>query len=89
MVTLCIKTLAKANHITLDSQVRNLIIYIYNSETLIFHKKKRINYVNITRLLTRFPEEQIIKGLQIATNSIKNDFFTLSYLVRIIDKANK
>lgn len=63
--------------------------FIYNSETLIFHKKKKLNYVNIMRLLYRFDEEQIIKGLKSATNNVKNDFFTLSYLVKIIDKIDK
>lgn len=83
-----------SNH-KISSNLYNTILdcnknnHIYNSETLIFHKKKRLNYVNITRLLTKFSEEQIIKGLQIAADSIKNDFFTLSYLIKIIDKISE
>ena len=83
-----------SNH-KISSNLYNTILdcnknnHIYNSETLIFHKKKRLNYVNITRLLAKFSEEQIIKGLQIAADSIKNDFFTLSYLIKIIDKISE
>lgn len=59
--------------------------FIYDSETLIYHKNKKLNYINIIRLLKRFDENQIIKGLLFATENIKNNFFTLSYLIKIID----
>lgn len=60
--------------------------FIYNSETLVSKKNKKLNHVNIKRLLNKFDESQIIKGLLFATENINNDFFTLSYLIKIIDK---
>ena len=61
--------------------------YIKNSQTLRFKKKDKINFINIKRLQDEFNEDELLLGLSEAKELINNDFYTLSYLSKIIRKV--
>lgn len=43
-----------------------------------------LNYLNIMILLEQFDEETLIKGLNLITNQLDRDFYTLSYIIKFI-----
>lgn len=51
-------------------------------------KQMSLHKVNIIRLLDNFTENELIKGLDLATTSIDKDFTSLSYFIPYIRKAN-
>lgn len=60
--------------------------YILKSEVIRFKKKKKLNTINIIKLLNNFTEKELIYGLKKAKDDINNDFYTLSYLINFISK---
>ena len=48
-----------------------------------------IHKLNIMLLTERFGEEAVISGLKRISTEIERDFFTLSYIVRLLDKYSK
>lgn len=62
-------------------------IYIKNSQTLIFKKKGKINAINIIKLQKEFNEHELLLGLSEAEKLISKNFYTLSYLSKIIKKV--
>lgn len=59
-------------------------IYIKKSEILFYKKAKKLNSINIIRLLNEFSESELTEGLIAASKEINKDFFTLSYLTKYI-----
>ncbi|WP_224972702.1 pentapeptide repeat-containing protein [Acinetobacter oleivorans] len=47
-------------------------------------KKNRINLIALKKLVDKFGEEMLIKSLPLLPNIIKNQFYTLSYLEKIL-----
>lgn len=43
-----------------------------------------LNYLNIMILLEQFDEETLIKGLNLITDQLDRDFYTLSYIIKFI-----
>ena len=43
-----------------------------------------LNYLNIMILLDQFDEETLIKGLNLITDQLDRDFYTLSYIIKFI-----
>lgn len=68
----------------ISNAVRNP--FIMESEVLVLKKKKRINTINIERLLKEFSEEQLIIGLELAKAKVNKKFHTLSYITSFIKK---
>jgi hypothetical protein len=60
--------------------------YIKNSQVLVFNKKHALNLVNILKLKEKFLQAELIFGLKTAQETISKDFYTLSYLVRFIQR---
>lgn len=51
-------------------------------------KPLSLNKINIILLLDNFTEDEIIRGLHLATKSIDKNFSSISYFVPYIEKAN-
>lgn len=54
------------------------------SSRLLDTKEGALNYLNIMILLENFDEETLIKGLNFITTEVDRDFYTLSYIIKLI-----
>ena len=54
------------------------------SSRLLDTKEGALNYLNIMILLENFDEETLIKGLNFITAEVDRDFYTLSYIIKLI-----
>lgn len=54
------------------------------SSRLLDTKDGSLNYLNIMILLENFDEEKLIKGLNFITAEVDRDFYTLSYIIKLI-----
>ena len=61
--------------------------YIVRSGVLCLDRGDQLFLVNIKRLLDRFTEDELTTGLKLATQQIRTNFYTLSYLIAFFDRA--
>lgn len=71
-----LKQMTKAERKNYQRQMQN-----NQKESFVFH------YVNLTRLLRIYSENEVIKGLHLAANSIDRNFASLSYFVPYLKRA--
>ena len=75
--------------IEISEELKNSALNTFNnkfvkSSRVLDTKEGELNYLNIMLLLENFDEETLIKGLDYITNTLDRDFYTLSYLIKII-----
>lgn len=80
------KTIPK---IEISSELKKVITELkendYIRRSKVFHlKKNRINKINIILLLNEFDEKDLIERLTLIKNNIDKDFYTLSYIEKIL-----
>ena len=49
-------------------------------------KDKTMNTISVMILIEKFGEEKLIKSLEQVEDHLDRDFYTLSYIIKILDK---
>ena len=62
--------------------------FIKESETLVVKKGQKLNIINLIRLLEIFTSDFLIENLIKVSKTIKNSFYTLSYLINYLKKCS-
>ncbi|WP_195429559.1 pentapeptide repeat-containing protein [Clostridium sp. D46t1_190503_E9] len=75
--------------IEISEELKNAAFNTFNNKyiktsRILDTKDGDLNYLNIMILLENFNEETLIKGLNYITNELDRDFYTLSYIIKLI-----